>query len=235
MTTTRSGLLAGAWQVARVELTELRSSPGLYLFIPLILLQTIVPALVAVGVLDTPLLITSGTFAVRTMGIVSFYLCLLFFFYTVESLERERSTRLSAIAYATPIRTGSLFLGKGLAMIVVGLTIILAVALAGVIVLLIQRKVGLELRPFFLVWGLLLTPTVMVWIGAGDGGAHDHPESIHDLCSLPGCAVLHGLSRGHQSDQLGRQLAALGHGEVERYQHPRVRPHGPGFEPDCWP
>ena len=113
MTTARPGLLAGAWQVARVELTELRSSPGLYLFIPLILLQTLGPALVAVGFLDTPLLITSGTFAVRTMGILTGCLCLLLLFYTVESLERERSTRLAAIAYATPIRTGSLFLGKG--------------------------------------------------------------------------------------------------------------------------
>ncbi len=50
-------------------------------------------------------------------------------------------------------------------MIAVALVIILAVALAGVIVLLIQRKVGLELRPFLLVWGLLLTPTVLVWTG----------------------------------------------------------------------
>ena len=31
------------------------------------------------------------------------------------------------------------------------------------IVLLIQAKVGMRLQPFFLVWGLLLTPTVLVW------------------------------------------------------------------------
>ena len=164
MTTTRPGLLAGAWRVARVELTELRSSPGLYLFAPLILLETLGPALVAVGFLDTPLLVTSGTFAVNTMGALTVWLCLLLLFYMVEALERERSTRLAAIAYATPIRTGSLFLGKGLAILAVGLVIVLAVALAGVIVLMIQKKVGLELRPFILVWGLLLTPTVMVWI-----------------------------------------------------------------------
>ena len=107
------------------------------------------------GFLDTPLLITSGTFAVNTMGVLTVCLCLLLLFYTVEALERERSTRLAAIAYATPIRTGSLFLGKGMAMIaVVGLAIILAVALAGVIVLLIQHKVGLELRPFLSGLGL---------------------------------------------------------------------------------
>lgn len=92
-------------------------------------------------------------------------LSLLLLFYTVEALERERSTRLAAIAYATPIRSASLFLGKGLAMIVVALVIVLAVGLAGVIALLIQQKVGFELRPFLLVWGLLLTPTVIVWIG----------------------------------------------------------------------
>jgi ABC-2 type transport system permease protein len=163
MTTKRPGLLAGAWQVARVELTELRSSPGLYLFTPLILLETLGPTLVAVGFLDTPLLITSGIFAVRTLGILTGCLCLLLLFYTVESLERERSTRLAAITYATPIRSGSLFLGKAIALVAVGLAVTLAVALAGLIMLLIQRKVGLEMRPVLLVWGALLMPTVCVW------------------------------------------------------------------------
>jgi ABC-2 type transport system permease protein len=163
MTTARPGLLGTAWQVAKVELTELRSSPGLYLFIPMILFETLGSAMIEVGFLDTPLLLTSGNFAVNTMGILATCLCLLLMFYTVEALERERSTRLAAIAYATPIRSGSLFLGKSIAMIAVGLSITLAVALAGVIVLLIQWKVGFELRPFLLVWGLLLAPTVVVW------------------------------------------------------------------------
>jgi ABC-type transport system involved in multi-copper enzyme maturation permease subunit len=163
MTTTRPGLLAGAWQVASVELTELRSSPGLYLFTPLILLETVVPAIVAVGFLDSPLLVTSGLFAVRTMGLLTGWLCLLLLFYTVEALERERATRLAAIAYATPIRSGSLFLGKAVAMVAVGLTVALAVGLSGVIVLLVQHKVGLESRPFLLIWGVLLVPSVLAW------------------------------------------------------------------------
>lgn len=163
MITTRPGLFAAAWQVARVELAELRASPGLYLFTPLLLLQTVGTALVEVGVLDAHPLVTSGTFAVRAMGTLAFCLCLLLMFYTVESLERERSTRFSAIAYATPTPSGSLFLGKSIAMITVAATITFAVALAGVIVLLYQRKVGLEIRPFLLVWGLLLAPTIMVW------------------------------------------------------------------------
>jgi len=163
MTTARPGLLGGAWKVARVELTELVFSPGLYLFIPLILLLTLGNSLVEVGYLDAPLLITSGTFAVRTMGTLATCLCLLLLFYTVETLERERSTRLDAVAHATPIRTLSLLLGKGVALGVVGILIALAVATAGVIALLIQQKSSLEIRPFLLVWGLLLTPTILVW------------------------------------------------------------------------
>ncbi len=163
MTATRPGLLGGAWQVARVELTELRLSPGLYLFVPLILLLTIGTSLVAVGFLDTALLITPGTFAVRAMGTLALYLCVLLLFYTVESLERERATRLAAVAYPMPLRTGSLFMGKALAILTVAMAITMAVALGGVIAQLVQGKVGLAIRPYFLVWGLLLAPTVLVW------------------------------------------------------------------------
>ena len=47
-------------------------------------------------------------------------------FYTVETLERERSTRLAAIAFATPIRTASLLLGKAVALAAVALAVVLA-------------------------------------------------------------------------------------------------------------
>ncbi|MGO9466096.1 MAG: ABC transporter permease/M1 family aminopeptidase [Isosphaeraceae bacterium] len=163
MTTARPGLWAGAWRVARVELAELRSSPGLYLFIPLLVLQTVGTALIEVGFLDTPLLATPGTFAVRTLGALTTCLCLLLLFYTVESLERERSTRLAAIVHATPIRTESLLIGKSIALLAVSLAIASAVLIAGIITILIQHKVGLEIRPFLLVWGLLLAPTVLLW------------------------------------------------------------------------
>ena len=120
-----------------------------------------------------------------------------------------RSTRLAEIAYATPIRTGSLFLGKGLAMLTVALVIVLAAALAAVIVLLIQQKVGLELRPFLLVWGLLLTRRS--WSGLGSWWAlhaiAQNQYTTYALCLAVLC--FHGLSLAHQSDQLGWQLAAF--------------------------
>jgi ABC-2 type transport system permease protein len=165
MATARPGLLAGAWNVARIELIELRSSSGLYLFIPLILLQTVATALVDVGFLDSSQLITPVNFAVRTMGPLITCLCLLLLFYTVETLERERSTRLAAIAFATPIRSGSLLLGKSIALAVVAVAVVMALALAGLIALAIQQKVGVDLRPYFLYWGLLLVPSILVWTG----------------------------------------------------------------------
>ena len=50
-----TGLLAGAAEVARGELRELRTHPGLYLFVPMILMQTL-GSLVSVGAFDTALL-----------------------------------------------------------------------------------------------------------------------------------------------------------------------------------
>jgi ABC-type transport system involved in multi-copper enzyme maturation permease subunit len=163
MSSARPGLVSGAWYVARIELSELVFSPGLYLFVPLILIFTLTQALSQVGFLDTPLLVTPGTFAVNTMGPLSTCTCLLLLFYTVESFERERATRLAPIAFATPIRTGSLLVGKAVAQAAVAAMIVLAVALAGMIAQLIQGRVPVRLGPMLLVWGLLLLPTLLLW------------------------------------------------------------------------
>lgn len=157
------GLVRGILAVARVELRELRFQAGLYLFVPLILLQVVGTTLIAYGAFQTPLLITSGTAAVGTMNTLTLLLCLLLLFYTVDSLQRERATGLAAIHDATPVRTASVLFGKALANSLVGVVIMLAALLACAIVLLIQGKVGLDVRPFALVWGLLLTITLLGW------------------------------------------------------------------------
>src|SRR5262249_48926395 len=73
-------------------------------------------------------------------------------------------TRLAAIAHAAPIRTSSILLGKVIALGVVALVVVLAVALGGIIAMMVQGEVGLSLRPFLVYWGLLLVPTILVWI-----------------------------------------------------------------------
>jgi hypothetical protein len=159
----RPGLFAGIWTVARVELAELLSSPGLYLFVPLLVLEAIGPNIVAVGAFDTPILWTSGTLADRSLDPLGILLCLLLMFYTGESFLRDRNTRLAAISSAMPVRTGSLLLGKAVANSMVGVVVLLIQFVTTVALLIYQRKVGIELKPFVLLWGLLLVPTLLLW------------------------------------------------------------------------
>ncbi len=157
------GALANVVAVARAELRELRGQAGLYIFVPLILLQVIGNVLLATGAFDTPLLLTPGSTAVAVASQVSTLVCLLLLFYTVESLERERVTGLAPILYATPMRTASFLFGKALANSVVGLVILLAALIACAIALVIQHTVAFSLTPYLLVWGLLLVPTFLAW------------------------------------------------------------------------
>src|SRR5207247_10012240 len=84
-------------------------------------------------------------------------------FYTVESLERERTTGLFPVLAATPVRTLSVLGGKVLASGGVGVVVLLAEWLAAWVVLLIQRKASMDVLPFALVWGGLLLPTFLLW------------------------------------------------------------------------
>jgi ABC-2 type transport system permease protein len=163
MTARPPGLLAGIGTIVRFELRELLSQPGLYLFAPIILLQTFGTCLVALGAFDTPVLITSGGIAVRAFNTLTLLICLLSLFYAVESLRRERNTKIASIYYATPARTASILFGKAIANCAVGVIIVFATFLGGAIALLVQHRTPIELGPFFVTWGLLLLPTFLLW------------------------------------------------------------------------
>ena len=154
---------AGAWRVARIELKELKSAPGLYLFVPLILIQTIGSCLTALGPFGTLLLATPGTLAVRMMNTLTLLVCLMLLFYTVESHERERKTGLAPIFDATPVATASVLFGKSLANAVIGAAVLVACFIGSAIVILVQAQVPLRLGPFVLTWGVLQFPTFLVW------------------------------------------------------------------------
>ncbi|MCY1017700.1 ABC transporter permease/M1 family aminopeptidase [Pyxidicoccus sp. MSG2] len=192
------GLLSGLWDVARVEARGLLSQPGLYLFVPIILLQTVVQSLNAVGPFDTPLLATPGHFAVRSMGQASTLVCLLLMFYTVESLERERAFFFAPIHDATPVRTLSVLLGKAFANSLVGVAILMVMWLAVSLVQLAQGKVSVALVPYAIVWGLLMLPTFVLWtcfvlaaraVAGGRFGAYGLALAV--LC-LTGFAAVRG-------------------------------------------
>ena len=156
------GFAGAALEVARVEWHELWKHPGLYLFIPMILIQ-VFGSIIQVGAFDTPLLNTPGILAVNNMNTLTLLVCMLLLFYTVESLQREKSSGLAPVLYATPLRTVSMLLGKCLANAAVGILVLLTTLLGCAIVLAVQGKVAFDLGPFALTWGLLLLPTFLLW------------------------------------------------------------------------
>lgn len=158
----RPTFLAGALEVMRTEVRELASQPGLYLFVPIILLQAF-GNVVSTTAFDTTLLATPGILAVRLLNTLTLLLCLLLLFYTVESLQRERSTGVASIGWSTPLRTGAILLGKALANAFVGFVVVLACLIGAGLVMLVQGKVPFSLGPFAIVWGLLLVPTLLAW------------------------------------------------------------------------
>ncbi|MBZ0268223.1 hypothetical protein K8I85_08705, partial [bacterium] len=158
------GFLRTVRDVARFEGRNLAGQPGLYLFVPIIILRAVVGLNLAVGAFSTPLLVTPGAAAVQMMNSLTLMVCLLLMFYTVESVLREKTTRLAQVFYATPSRTGAFLLGKAIANGLVGAWILLG-AMAGVfLVLLFQGGVvAFDVRPFLWLWGLALLPTFLVW------------------------------------------------------------------------
>lgn len=152
---------AGTRQILRAELRELRTHPGLYLF-TLLIVAMVAEFALTVEVHDAPLLLTAGTVAVGTLEVITFLVCLLLLFSTVESVNREESTGFASILYAMPLRTGALLLGKSLANAVLVGVILAACATLGLTLLAVQEQGRVEVWPFVLVWGLLL-PSFFVW------------------------------------------------------------------------
>lgn len=157
------GFLTTALDVARYEARNLRSQPGLYLFVPIILVQTIGSTFFRTGAFETPLLLTPGLAAAMSVNTLSLLVCLLLLFYTVESVLREQNTRLAPIFYATPSSTAATLFGKALANGFVAVVILVAAFLGASIVILVQGKVAFDVVPYLIVWGGLLVPTFLVW------------------------------------------------------------------------
>jgi ABC-2 type transport system permease protein len=159
------GWLAGALAVARFELAELFAQPGLYIFLPalVLLLEIDFDAGQAQGPFAAPVLLTPGTAAVRALFVLTPWLCLLLLFYTVESMQRDRGTRLAAIVHATPVPTPSLLAGKTLANGALVAVSLAASFLTAALTMVAQGQVRVTLWPFVLVWGLLLLPTLLLW------------------------------------------------------------------------
>jgi len=153
-----------ALRVARSEIRELFASPALYVFSLLVLSQVLGNALVGVGPFGTRVLATPGQVAVRGSDTLALLVCLLLVFYTVDVLERDRSSGLLSLSRALPVGEGVRVVGKALAVLALPVVVLLAAVLGGVVAILVQHTVPVRIGPFAWVWGVGLMPTFLVWV-----------------------------------------------------------------------
>jgi ABC-type transport system involved in multi-copper enzyme maturation permease subunit len=159
----RPGFFASAWRVAAVECAALLRQPGMYLFIPLILIQTLAHATFTQGAFETELILTSGGMAARSANFLTFLGCLLLLFYTVESFERDRYCGFAPLLHSSPVATGSVLMGKAWANSLVAVIMLACAWIASIVILAIQNQAPIEVAPFALLWGAILLPTFVLW------------------------------------------------------------------------
>ncbi len=164
MRTEAPGWLRSFLEIFRVELRELRSHSGLYLFIPLILLQIAGHMLIRTGPLEAPTLLTPGLAATHLMNTLTISGCVLILFYTVESLVRSRVSGAAPILYATAVPSGSIVTGKAAANGIIGLLLLSGAGAISWIEIVLGGPVPFSLTPFLIVWGLLILPTFILWM-----------------------------------------------------------------------
>jgi ABC-2 type transport system permease protein len=167
-TTVAPGFLRATIDILGYETRALLRSPGIWLFGPLILIQSWAATSFRQGPLDTELLMTTGAAAAGAFNTLTLLLCFLVLFYTVESLVREERCGLSGIFRASPVPTAAVLAGKVLANAAMALVIIGCAALAIAMVLGKQAydtdiELEFDVPVLFLILGVLLAPTLIVW------------------------------------------------------------------------
>ena len=168
MVTRTPRALTGLWTVLRNELRILLRSPGVWLFAPLIILQVVGSSLVSTAWLGTERLATTGSLATSAFNTLTLLLIFLTLFYTVESLVREERLGFAGLLRSSAVTTPSLLAGKILANAALALVLMAATVVGCTIVLVVQVvRTGIwppfEFVRFLQLWGLVLTPTVVVW------------------------------------------------------------------------
>jgi ABC-type multidrug transport system permease subunit len=190
-----------------------------------------------VGAFDTPILLTPGITAVAVGNQITTFACLLLMFYTVESLERERTTGLASILYSTPIRTGAYLFGKAIANSLVAVAVLFACLVASAIALAVQGTVSFSIQPYLLVWGLLIVPTFLAVDVLRERRLRRRGESLRRVRDRARGAHLQRVPRPHGRDELGGELAPLGRPPVERPRilRDRSRRDRPESRHGAWP
>ncbi|MFO0961387.1 MAG: M1 family aminopeptidase [Phycisphaerales bacterium] len=171
MTQRDPGWIDTALAEGGAEARELRRSAGLWIFVPLITLESVGASVFVPGPFDTPLLVTPGSFVAQGFNTVTLCSLLLLLFYFTESLGRDEQTRLAPMVRASAARTTAIIAGKALAIVGVVLAAVLVAVWMGMLIAMgIQTvKTGIFIAPtpwpLAVGWGALLLPTVIAWLG----------------------------------------------------------------------
>jgi ABC-type Na+ efflux pump permease subunit len=131
-------------------------------------LQVVGSSLVSTAWLGTEHLATTGSLATSAFNTLTLLLIFLTLFYTVESMVREERLGFAGLLRSSAVSTPSLLLGKILANAGLAVVLMAATVFACVIVLVVQVvRIGIwppfEFMRFVQLWGLVLTPTIIVW------------------------------------------------------------------------
>ncbi|MFM8697595.1 MAG: M1 family aminopeptidase, partial [Phycisphaerales bacterium] len=163
------GWLAAMADAFRAEARELRRSPGLWVFVPLIVIQCI-GAVYTPGAFDTPNLTSAGTFVGQTYNTVTLLSLLMVLYYFTESLARDDRSRIASLVNASAVSLAPLGLGRMLACAAtVVLALLGAVWIALAVALAVQwYESGIFLppspMPFLVGWGALMSATLFAWM-----------------------------------------------------------------------
>ena len=169
MTQRPVGAAAAMLDAFRAEARELRRSPGLWVFVPLIALQCI-GAIYTPGAFDTPNLTSAGAFAAETYNTVTLLSALMVLYYFTESLARDDRSRIASIVNSSPASLAPLLLGRMLACTAtVVVTVLGAVWVSLAVALLVQAgQTGILMPPtpvpFLVGWGAMLSATLFAWM-----------------------------------------------------------------------
>jgi len=162
------GFWSTAWAMLALELRALVRSPGVWIFGPLIILQVVTQGMFRLGPFETFVLATPGSIAGGSFNTLTLLLVLLILYYTVESLVREHRHGLAPLVHSTPASTAALLTGKvlangALAVLIAGGAFVGALIVLGYQAFSTGVSVGIEPGVFALIWGVLLTPTLVLW------------------------------------------------------------------------
>ncbi|MBX2821640.1 MAG: hypothetical protein KTR29_18220 [Rhodothermaceae bacterium] len=150
--------------IAGMEMKEAFKQP-VYFLVVLVVIGLVLEAAneSGAGILGTSMFLTAGSISVAAFPMLGGLLCMLMLMFVAESSHRDKRTRLAEIIHASPVRSFSIVAGRFLAGIGFVICVLAIVVVLCVFQLSAQGAEFMALKPFFVVWGGLLLPTLVLW------------------------------------------------------------------------